>query len=112
LRDALAAGHEGPIQLWHGARAASGLYLRRELSALQAAHPNFSYRPCALEGDPNELSVGRLDELLLEATTTFDRARFYLCGDAPLVNTLKRALFLRGASLREIYSDAFVGSAA
>jgi len=112
LRDALAAGHRGPIELWHGARVASGLYLRRELSALEAAHPNFVYRPCALEGDPSDVRVGKLDELLLAATTAFNRSRFYLCGDAPLVNALKRALFLRGASLREIYADAFVGSAA
>ncbi len=112
LRDALAAEHAGPIELWHGARETSGLYLRRELEALQAAHPNFDYRPCALDGDPRELRVGRLDELLLKATSAFDRARFYLCGDAALVQGLKRALFLRGASLRDIYADAFVGSAA
>lgn len=111
LRDALDAGHRGPIELWHGARTPSGLYLRDELQALQAAHGNFSYRPCALEGDSAELRVGKLDELLLSATTAFDKARFYLCGDAPLVQGLKRQLFLRGASLREIFADAFVASA-
>jgi CDP-4-dehydro-6-deoxyglucose reductase, E3 len=109
-RDALAAGHTGPIELWHGARAPSGLYLRDELESLASAHCNFSYHACALEGEPSDVEVGRLDELLLRATPSFDQQRFYLCGDAPLVQGLKRALFLRGASLREIHADAFVGA--
>lgn len=112
VRDALDAGHRGPIELWHGARTPSGLYLREELRQLAAAHENFTYRPCALEGDPGDVSVGRLDQLLLGGTASFAEPRFFLCGDAPLVQGLKRALFLRGASLRSIYADAFVGSAA
>jgi CDP-4-dehydro-6-deoxyglucose reductase, E3 len=112
LRDALHAGHSGAIELWHGARTPGGLYLQAELRALENAHPNFSYRPCALEGNADELRVGKLDQLLLGATSAFDKPRFYLCGDAPLVQGLKRQLFLRGASLREIFADAFVGSAA
>jgi CDP-4-dehydro-6-deoxyglucose reductase, E3 len=112
LRDALGAGHSGPITLWHGARAPNGLYLREELRQLEAEHDNFSYRPCALAGDPAEVSVGPLEAQLLAATPSFAEPRFFLCGDAPLVQGLKRALFLRGAALRNIYADAFVGSAA
>jgi CDP-4-dehydro-6-deoxyglucose reductase, E3 len=111
-RDALAAGHAGPIELWHGARDASGLYLREELRELQAAHKNFTYHPCALEGETHDVRVGRLDELLLQTITAPPRARFFLCGDAPLVQGLRRALFLRGAPLREIFADAFLPSAA
>ncbi|HYP90709.1 MAG TPA: hypothetical protein VEQ59_21205, partial [Polyangiaceae bacterium] len=111
LRDALAAGHRGAIQLWHGALAADGLYLRTELAALAQQYPQFTYHPCALQGEPSrELSVGRLDELLLQAIPTYGRQRFYLCGDAPLVQGLKRKLFLRGAPLREIFADAFLGA--
>ena len=111
LRDALAAGHDGAIQLWHGARVADGLYLQEELRRLAALHPNFTYHPCALEGDADgSLMLGRLDELLLQATPHFDKPRFFLCGDAPLVQSLKRTLFLRGASLKEIYADAFLGA--
>jgi CDP-4-dehydro-6-deoxyglucose reductase, E3 len=111
LRDALAASHRGPIELWHGARDPSGLYLRSDLERLAAEHPNFSYHPCALAGEPDaDVHVGRLDELLLSAQLAFAQARFYLCGDAPLVHALKRALFLRGAPLGEIYADAFVGT--
>jgi hypothetical protein len=51
-----------------------------------------------------------LDELLLKSVRVFDAPRFYLCGDATLVQRLKRALFVRGASLKEIYADAFVNA--
>lgn len=112
LRDALAAGHRGPIQLWHGAREPSGLYLHDELRQLQAEHGNFAYRPCVLCGDGRDAAVGKLDELLLASTASFAATRFFLCGDAPLVSGLKRALFLRGAALRNIHADAFLGRAA
>ena len=77
-------------------------------------HENFSYRACVLEGAPSGADaserVGMLDELLLKSTRVFDGPRFYLCGDATLVQRLKRALFVRGASLKEIYADAFVNA--
>jgi NAD(P)H-flavin reductase/ferredoxin len=112
LQDALAAGHRGPIELWHGARDVQGLYLQRELEQLALAHPQLRYRRCVLEGTAApELELGRLDERVLERFTSFSAHRVYLCGDPALVQRLKRQIFLRGASLREIHADAFVGSA-
>jgi NAD(P)H-flavin reductase len=112
LNDALAHGHSGPIELWHGARAASGLYLEQELCSLQAKYPQLSYRRCVLEGpDQAGLEVGRLDALVLEHVRSFAGRRVYLCGDPVLVQRLKRQAFLRGAALREIHADAFVGTA-
>ncbi|HET9931094.1 MAG TPA: 2Fe-2S iron-sulfur cluster-binding protein [Polyangiaceae bacterium] len=110
IRDAIAAGHQGSIDLWHGARNVAGLYLRNELEALAQVHPNLSYHPCVLEGEPGSYRVGKLDELLLSSLKAFDTPRFFLCGDPPLVQKLKRSLFLRGASLKEIYADAFVSA--
>lgn len=112
LHDALAQGHSGPIELWHGARAASGLYLEQELCSLQAKYPQLSYRRCVLEGaEQAGLEIGRLDALVLERVHSFAGRRVYLCGDPALVQRLKRQVFLRGAALREIHADAFVGSA-
>lgn len=112
VRDALAARHRGRIELWHGARTPEGLYLREELAALAATHPNFSYHPCALE--PGQalggVTMGHLDQLLLAAVPSFAARRVYLCGDAGLVQALKRQVFLAGASLPQIHADAFVGS--
>jgi CDP-4-dehydro-6-deoxyglucose reductase, E3 len=111
LHDALAAGHFGPIELWHGARTHDGLYLMRELEALAARHRNFHYHRCVLEGSADaETAVGNLDSAVLASAPTFDGHRVFLCGDPKLVNLLKRKVFLKGASLREIHADAFVAS--
>lgn len=112
VHDALASGHCGPIELWHGARSEDGIYLTRELSALASAHPQLSYRRCVLQGPvSSETQVGNLDEAVLGSSSSFDGRRVFLCGDASFVQQLKRQIFLKGASLREIHADAFVGSA-
>jgi CDP-4-dehydro-6-deoxyglucose reductase, E3 len=110
LREALAAEHTGPIELWHGARSPEGLYLREELQQLARHHRNFSYRACVLEGATQpDVMQGRLDDVLLRTVPSFAARRVYLCGDAALVQQLKRKVFLSGASLPEIHADAFVG---
>jgi len=111
LHDALASGHSGPIELWHGARITHGLYLVRELEALATSHRHFSYRRCVLEGTADSgTEVGSLDAAVLASAPSFDGRRVFLCGDPNLVQQLKRKVFLKGASLREIHADAFVAS--
>jgi hypothetical protein len=48
---------------------------------------------------------------VLERVPSFAGRRVYLCGDPLLVQRLKRQVFLRGAALREIHADAFLGTA-
>lgn len=105
LRDALLRGHRGPIRLYHGARHASGLYLRDELRSLADRESRFDYIPCAL--DPSAPSGGDVSALALSRETDFSGTAFFLCGGENLVNTLKRDIFLRGASLNQIRADAF-----
>jgi NAD(P)H-flavin reductase len=112
VHDALASGHSGPIELWHGARTEDGLYLVRELEALASAHPQLSYRRCVLQGAVSSgTHLGSLDEVVLASVSSFDGRRVFLCGDTSFVQQLKRKVFLKGASLREIHADAFVGAA-
>jgi CDP-4-dehydro-6-deoxyglucose reductase len=111
LQDALAAGHSGPIELWHGSRTMEGLYLVRELEALAAQHRNFNYHRCVLEGGANaDTALGSLDAAVLASAPSFDGHRVFLCGDPGLVNLMKRKVFLKGASMREIHADAFVAA--
>lgn len=113
LHDALAAGHSGPIELWHGARTAGGLYLVSELEALAARHRNFTYRRCLLEGPAGVgVELGNLDAAVLASATSFEGRRVFLCGDAQLVQQTKRKIFLKGAAMREIHADAFLASPA
>lgn len=106
LNEALERGHTGPIRLYHGALTARGLYLVDELRALEAAHANFSYRPCLKD------EAGDLVEAVKAAETDVANAAAFLCGDAELVGRLKRALFLAGARLDRIRMDAFLPAAA
>ncbi|MGZ3274829.1 MAG: 2Fe-2S iron-sulfur cluster-binding protein [Caulobacteraceae bacterium] len=104
LNDALARRHRGPITLYHGALNAGGLYLKAELEALQARHRNFVYRPCLMDQGEDLLAVVKADAGLKGAGV-------YLCGDAPLVERLRKTLFLAGARLADIRADAFAAAA-
>jgi ferredoxin-NADP reductase len=105
LRDALHKGHRGPIRLYHGARSRKGLYLSEELQALSHARDNFNYRPCTL--DPDAPHGGDVAATALGAERNVTDAAIFLCGGENLVKRLKRELFMRGASLKNIRSDAF-----
>lgn len=105
LRDALSRGHRGPIRLYHGARDASGLYLRDELQSLADQRRDVDYRPCAL--DSSAPLGGDVAALALATETNFADTAYFLCGGENLVNRLKREIFLRGASLNQIRADVF-----
>lgn len=112
LRDALRSGHAGEIRLFHGARDEAGLYLRAELEALAAGHELFHYTPCVLEGDAGcSVPVGQIDQVILSRTPELKQSRGFLCGDAPLVQSLKKKLFLAGMSLKAIHADSFLPAA-
>ncbi|WP_363349075.1 2Fe-2S iron-sulfur cluster binding domain-containing protein [Methylocystis echinoides] len=102
LRDALRQGHHGPIRLYHGARERKGLYLTEELQALAGMRDNVEYVSATLDsgGDIAALALER------EAPRVAETA-FFLCGGENLVKRLKRDLFMAGASLKAIRSDAF-----
>ncbi|MBB6049197.1 2Fe-2S iron-sulfur cluster-binding protein [Armatimonas rosea] len=102
VRDALAQGHTGPIQLFHGSRHPDGLYLQGELAALTVTHPNLTYTLCTSATGP------RADVAAFGAIPDTSGWRVYLCGNPEMVKGAQRKAFLLGASLAEIYTDPFV----
>jgi NAD(P)H-flavin reductase/ferredoxin len=58
LRDAIRAGHRGPVHLYHGALNDAGFYLQDELRTIAGAHAGVHYVPTTLERE------GPLDTLL------------------------------------------------
>lgn len=113
VRAALAAGHQGPISLYHGSRAASGLYFYEELRQLEDQHENVSVVFSALDHDRPEADVRTepIDRCIAADRPKLDGHRLYLCGNPDLVRMLKKRAFLAGANLQEIHSDPFVTSA-
>jgi CDP-4-dehydro-6-deoxyglucose reductase, E3 len=106
LRDALSRGHRGPIRLYHGAREPAGLYLHDHLDALASTRENFTYVPRVLsEPSPH---AGDVAAAVLEQERSLKETAFYLCGGERLVARLKRDLYMKGASLKQIRSDVFL----
>ncbi len=108
ISDALAQGHSGAIHLYHGSRDYEGLYLIDEMRELTSKHSNFYYTPC-LSGENIEegFTQGRAHEVALSSIENLKGWRVYLCGHPDMVSHSKRMAYLKGASLADIYADAF-----
>lgn len=102
--------HTGEIWLFHGALDPSGLYLHEQLKQLARLHPNLHYSPCVLrtEEGTTDAHVGDLQAHVFEKLPKLSGHHVYLCGHPDFVKTMQRKVFLAGASLREIFADAFL----
>jgi ferredoxin-NADP reductase/ferredoxin len=109
LRDALNQGHEGDVWLYHGSSTRAGLYLQDELRKIASTYDNIHYSACVSreEGDQNIVKA-RANELALQQHSDLKGWRIYLCGNPEMVEASKRAVFLGGASLKDIFADAFL----
>ena len=109
---ALEEGHKGPIHLFHGSLLCEGLYLDQGLRDLDREVENFSYHACVLNEDCGEGVIrGAIDEAPLEKFPDLKGWRVFLCGNPDIVKLMQRKAFMAGASLSEIFADAFVPSA-
>ncbi len=100
--------HTGEIHLFHGSRDATGLYFEEKLREMEKSHPNFHYTPC-LSGEicDKNYTKGRANQVALEKFPKLEGWRVYLCGQPDMVLHSKRIAYLQGASLKDIYADAF-----
>lgn len=107
-RDALLAGHQGDIHLYHGSRAREGLYLHHPLRDMHAAHGNFHYHPCLSGSDvPTDCIAGRANDIALEDFSDLSGWRVFLCGLPDMVHATRKLAYLKGARLADINADAF-----
>ncbi len=112
LTDALSHGHTGPIHLFHGSRDVEDLYRIDEMRRLAEQYKNFHYSPC-LSGTfvPEGFTAGRVNDIALSRFSDLKDWRVFLCGHPDMVNQMKMQSFLKGASMADIYADAFLLSA-
>lgn len=109
IEDALAQGHSEDIHLFHGSRQIDGLYLINEMRELEKKYSNFHYTPC-LSGQTDtagDYAEGRANDVALARIENLKGWRVYLCGHPDMVSQTKRMAYLKGASLADIYADAF-----
>lgn len=111
LRHALAAGHRGSIDLYHGAATPDGLYLRDTLKELARDHRQLRVHWSALSGAEldDEISATPIATLIQSQHSNPESLRVYLCGAPDFVKKLKRTLFLSGTPFQQIFSDPFTG---
>jgi NAD(P)H-flavin reductase/ferredoxin len=108
ITDALAQGHSGPIHLFHGSRDLNGLYFIDELRELAAKFENFHYVACLSVNDIDSDHIrGRANDIALDSFGSLKGWRIFLCGHPEMVNQTKKMAFLKGASMADIYCDAF-----
>ena len=100
LRDALRAGHTGPIRVLHAVSDRSRAYLDTELRQLALRHDRVQYDVVAGRGMEAVIAA-------LQASSSFAGWRIFLCGAPAIVTTLRRHLFLAGAASRDILADPF-----
>jgi len=108
LTDALSQGHSGPIHLFHGSSEQEDLYRIDEMRQLSEQYANFSYTPC-ISGEqvPEGFEKGRANAVALAKEPNLKGWRVFLCGHPEMVSQMKTQAFLKGASLDDIYTDAF-----
>lgn len=109
LTDALSHGHSGPIHLFHGSSEIEDLYRIDEMRQLAEENHNFTYTPC-ISGDhvPEGFNRGRVNEVAGNIISDLAGWRVFLCGHPDMISQMKTEAFLKGASIADIYTDAFL----
>ena len=110
LRDALAQGHAGRIDIIQGGLHPGRLYLideLRDLAQTGRVRVHFS----VLEGadEPLGFRPEPMEELVRYALRDSSASpRVFLCGDPTIVRSLQRATFLAGVASENIFADPFL----
>ncbi len=107
-REALASGHSGRIELYHGSCTAGGLYRHAELVALAAQHPNFHYRPCVSGGAARgDYLPGRAHLMALRTPRDLRGWRVHLSGLPQMVYAASEMALAAGALPEHVHADPF-----
>jgi len=108
LRDALKQGHEGEIQVYHGASNPEKMYLVDALKTLAEQHENVHYTPCLSRGSVEGFVEGRANDIALAQHTDLKNDwRLYICGHPEMVKDVKRKAYLADVSISHIFADPF-----
>ncbi|MCC3861062.1 2Fe-2S iron-sulfur cluster-binding protein [Pseudemcibacter aquimaris] len=108
IRDALSQGHDGKIELYHGAVNDDGLYLIDELQSLSSEYDNLSVHLGVLnKGSLNHTLEGAINDIALSQHHDLTGWRVFLCGDPDMVKKTKTKAYLADAALSDILADPF-----
>jgi ferredoxin-NADP reductase/ferredoxin/truncated hemoglobin YjbI len=108
-QSALAAGHRGPIALYHGARRRTDLYLDATLRALERATPFFHYFPCISREEPRTGErAGHCVDLAFDAPhEDWHDTHVFACGLPAMTADARRSAIAAGVARGAIHVDAY-----
>lgn len=104
---------EREIWLFYGVRNGRELVMKPDLEALAAAHPNFHLRLCFSDPLPEDmvrhdyLHKARINVSLLRMQLPLKPYHFYICGPAPMMESLVPALDEWGVPDAHVHFEAF-----
>lgn len=118
LRDALTQFHQGRIQLIAAASSLSKHYYVDQLTALCRQNSNMSLQfllppdlndvGSSLHSQMESVVSANVYDYTIEKFNKDPLQKIYLCGGEQFVGKLRKQLFLAGADLKDIVSDAFL----
>jgi uncharacterized protein len=113
LRWSLAEQPERTVRLYYGLRHSGEHAFKAILEQLAAAHPNLHLNVVYSRPLPGDVQgrdfqyTGHVDLDLLRLTLPHGRHKFYICGPAPMMESLLPALSDWGAPGEDIHHEAF-----
>jgi len=107
LKEALEAGHQSPIHIFHGGRTQADLYMHKQLIELAEKDERINYIPALTQEIAEGIGQGRLDGLIEEYFGDFANKKAYLCGNPGFVESASAKLAHKGIKQDDIFADAF-----
>ena len=111
-RDALQRGYKGDIHFLVGAKSPQGLYLIDQLQALANQHSQIKLAFLVQESSNSEgpWQAADIYDYCQQLDIDYSRTGVFLCGAESFVQKMKKACFMKGTSMRNIYADVFVST--
>lgn len=108
VRQALSAGHTGPIHLYHGGRTKADCYRHSQLIDLAGQHENVHYTAVVLEEDAEGGFVsGHVGDIALADNPTLGGWAAYVAGAPEMVSAVETRLLEVGVRKESLFSDPF-----
>ena len=105
VRDALARGHRGPIQLFLGGRTADDLYLGDRLADLPS--DRVTIVQAASREAMGDQPAARVADLAFDRLDALAGTEIFLCGNPDMIETARVRAMRNGAEIDRIHTDPF-----
>ncbi len=106
------SGGRVPVLLLWGVNRSDELFCKEELNRIHEANASFHFIPVILENSEDEWETGFIDEEKIQRLTKRHgldtrNTGYYICGPAPMLNSVRSALLRLGVARKHIRYERF-----